>query len=1579
MIGADRDGRIVRVSYRVLDDRAEGLAARLRGLGLGPNRAVAVFSNRTVEMIVGMLAVLKTGAAYTPLDPNYPNERIAWTLKDGAIAYALTQRALAERITAMGVTPIFLDEPDPSETARAAGRPPIVSHQLSHIIYTSGSTGKPKGVLVRHDAVTTLLDWAESFFSPEDRSSVLASTSICFDLSVFEIFGPLTWGGAVVLADNALALPFHAARHEVRLLNTVPSAMDALLQSNGLPDAVRVVNLAGEPLSQQLAAALYSRAHIEKVVNLYGPSEDTTYSTFSHVPRGATPTIGKPVAGTRAHLLDATGNLAAPGSEGELYLAGSGLAAGYHARPDLTAERFLPNPFEHDQPGARMYRTGDLCRLDPDNDLIFLGRTDHQVKIRGFRIELGEIEAALSRHPEVRQVLVMAREDRPGDKQLTAYLVLEPSAQQRAPIAWRSFLAQRLPEFMAPAHFVVLARFPLTPNGKIDRNALPAPGQDRALLSSAYEPPETDTERHLTALWSAVLGVDEIGRNDDFLELGGNSLQGTRILARVQTMFATRISLDALFRFRTPAQLGKHLLHSEKSEPDAAIEVCAEPGPRPLAFAQERLWFLDRLNPGSAFYNLPLAYALSGRVDLRLLEHCFSAITARHEALRTRFSLGPDGEPVQIAEPELAFEPVLIDLTGDQEMRSLLTRLMDQEIHRPFHLETGPPLRIFICRVAADEHLLLLNMHHIVSDGWSLALLQKELTETYAALIEDRAPRPSRLPIQYGDFAVWQRRSTSQALFEEQLTYWRERLADAPTVLELPWDRPRPPIQTYRGDRLIFHVSEEVTAATARLGREYRVTEYMRLLGAYAVLLSRYARQNDVVIGSPIANRTRAELEPMIGFFVNTLAIRIRFSARSDSFADLLETVRETTLTAFARQDVPFEQVVESVSPDRDPSRSPLFQTVFALEDYETRPELALPGFVLREQNQAGHIAKFDLSLLARVQDGRIRATFEYNSDLFDRATIARMSSHYQNLLHQLAATPNRPISRIPMLGLDERESLLTSWNNRAPGYPREATLHGVLQTHAQNFGEVQALASRTEEITYDALNRKANRLAHLLIERGVVAEDRVGLSLDQSTDRIIALLAILKAGGAYTPLDPNYPRDRLALMIEDAGIQCLITQTGPLDDRRDLDLVILDKDLDLSFYPETNPARDVHPDQLSHVMYTSGSTGRPKGVQLSHRNVMQFAFGLTPIRLEAGDNVAQVSNISFDAFTCEVWPTLLRGCRLCLIDRNSLLDADALTEALAYFRIDVLILTTALFNQFAHDRPELFQTLKFSLFGGERAEPDAIRAVLAENPSLTVLNGYGPTECSVLATVMTVVRLSPEAVHVPIGLPIGETKAYPLDETLEPAPIGVAGEFFLGGDGLARGYLNRPDITADRFIPNPFATPRHPGSRLYRTGDLVRRLAAHGKDETGELGPFEFQARQDHQVKIRGFRIEPGEIEAVLRQHPEIKDAVVRAQDYPSGKQLVAYLIGKLDGPSCREYLSDRLPAYMVPAHFTVLRAFPLTPNRKIDLSALPKPELGETGETYTAPRNPIEASLSEIWSDLLGAERVGVHGDFF
>ncbi|HEX8318270.1 amino acid adenylation domain-containing protein, partial [Longimicrobium sp.] len=1558
------------LSYAELNARANRLAHHLRGHGVGPDVRVGVLMERGVEMVVSLLAVLKAGGAYVPLDPGLPAERLAYMLDDSGVPLVLVQAALREAVPAReGAGVLAVDTlaeeiaAENTENSESGAGP----DSLAYVIYTSGSTGRPKGVMNQHRGVVNRLVWMQAHFRIGADDVVLQKTPFGFDVSVWEFFWPLQQGARLVMARpdghrDPAYLRDVIEREGVTTLHFVPSMLQPFVDAveAGRCGSLRHVVCSGEALPPALVRRFYDRfAGPVVLTNLYGPTEaavDVSWWGCAREDAAGVVPIGRPVWNTRLYVLDAALEPVPVGVPGELYIGGVQVARGYQGRAAMTAERFVPDPFSTEG-GARLYRTGDRARWRADGAIEYLGRLDFQVKVRGFRIELGEIESVLRGHEGVTDCVVVARADA-GETRLVAYIVGDAEAE-----ALRTHVRRSLPEYMVPSAFAFLDALPLTPNGKLDRKALPAP--ELASAEDRYVAPRTPAEEVLAGIWAEVLRLERVGVQENFFELGGHSLLGTRVVSRIREVFAVELPLRALFEGPTVAELAVRVEEMRRAGVPVLPPVVPteRTGALPLSFAQERLWFIDRLEPESATYNIPTAMRLAGALDAAALERAVGEIVRRHEALRTVFA-EVDGSPVQVVTPFGGFALPVEDLSGlgEADREAAVGRRVGEETARPFDLAAGPLFRAALLRIGAEDHVLLLSMHHVVSDAWSLGVLFRELSALYAAYREGRESPLPELAVQYADYAVWQREQLTGEVLDRQLAYWKERLAGAPELLELPTDRPRPAVQTSRGASVPVELSPELLDRLQGLGRSEGATLYMVALSAFQVLLGTYAGSDDVVVGSPIAGRGRREVEELIGFFINTLVLRTDLSG-DPSFRETLRRVREATLGAYAHQEVPFEKLVAELQPERSLSHSPLFQVMFTLQNAGGEGG-ALPGLKAGGVGAAMEIAKFDLSLALAATPQGLRGTLNYSTDLFERGTAERMVGHLERVLEQVAADADVRLSRLELLGEAERALVLEEWNRTAAEYPADRCIHELFEAQAARTPDAAAVVHEADALTYRALNERANRLARHLVRQGVGGETRVGVCLGRGVEMVVALLAVLKAGGAYVPLDPAYPAERLAFTLSDSGVVVLLTQEAlraalPVPDG--VTVVSVDgAAAEIARESAERIERGATPRSLAYLIYTSGSTGVPKGVAIEHESavaLVSWAAGV--FTTEELSGVLASTSISFDLSVFELFLPLSLGGRVIVVENALALPQSA---AAGQVRLVNTVPSAIVALLKAGGIPSGVRTVNLA---GEPLRPAVVDALYGEGIE-RVYDLYGPSEDTTYST-WTLRQAGGPAT---IGRPISNTRAYVLGAALRPVPARVPGELYLGGRGLARGYLGRPGLTAERFVPDPFSG--EPGARLYRTGDRARWRVD---------GTLEYLGRLDAQVKVRGFRIELGEVEAALRRNPAVTDCVVMArEDAPGDKRLVAYVVAGVEADELREHLRRSLPEYMVPWAFVSLERLPLTPNGKLDRKALPAPEGSSyAARAYEAPRTEAERKVAAVWAEVLGVESVGAHDRFF
>jgi len=1599
------------LSYAQLDARASSLAHRLRVLGVGPGVGVALVAERSPELVIGMLGVLRAGGYYVPIDPAYPAERIAFVLRDCGVTVALTLqrlRPLLSRVAAGVHTTVLSLDALPLDEPQSASEPPIAPHtpdDLAYIIYTSGSTGEPKGVMVAHKAVANYLSWMRDAYDVTPRDAVLQRAPASFDASVWELFLPLVAGARLVLARRgAHGDPAYLAdvveRRHISLLQLVPSQLPAVLDTPGASAALarlRRLFLGGEALPSTLLTRLLGDCPTLAITNLYGPTEATVYATYWDVDRarwnGGAVSLGTPIRNVTVNVRDAHMQPVPLGVKGELCIGGAGIARGYFGRPALTDERFVPDR-SMAPADARLYRTGDLVRYRGDGTLEFLGRLDAQVKVRGFRVELGEIESALVALPEVRAATVLLREDVPGDPRLVAYCIPARGEADEAHAFTESIrkrLAEVLPSAIVPTAYVWLASWPLNPNGKLDRRSLPAPDahgpRERTIIA-----PRNACEGAILNLFADVLGTtaERISIDDDFFALGGHSLLAMRLVGRVSAAFGVTVSLRAFFENGTPQRLAESIAGTSGADDAQAspIRRRASQDEAPLTAAQETLWLLSGSQPNSSAYSVRVARRLRGRLDEDALRSAVDLVVERHAALRTIFS-ARDGNPVQrIGAPRPApFETVDLEtLAADAREAAALQRLQ-AFASWPFDLGRDVLLRALLVRLASDDHIFLMVSHHIVADGASVNVLLRDVAELYAAQEADRASALPPLPIEFTDYAVWQRDRLAGPRLGALKAFWDAELAERPAAPALPLDRPRGLLPSFVGAHQTALLPHALLDDLRGLARSADVTLYTVLLAAYATLLHRYTGQTDIIVGSPVAGRQRPELESVVGYFVNTLPLRARFES-DPRFADVLAAIRKTTLGALEHQDAPFD-VLQNAGAGT--SGAAPYQTMFILQN-ALSAEAKLGSLTATPVGFESGVAKLDLTVSVTELNGALRVSFEYRTDLFEAATIERLLSHFRTLLEGIAADPARRVSALPLVTEDERRRLVSTWNATAADYRRDATLPELVSAQVAARPHACAVIAEDRSLSYSELGTQAAAFSRRLRAAGVRPGTFVGVCLERSSEMLVALLGVLEAGGAYVPLDPAFPPARLAFMLDDCRAAVIVTQ-GSL--RTFVDGIVREASDAAADYapgvscidepdetpvaaadPQTQPERGAATD-IAYLLYTSGTTGRPKGVAVTHRSGINFLSSMArEPGLGADDTLLAVTTLSFDIAGLELWLPLVVGARVALAPREASMDGHRLAELLSSSRATMLQATPTTWRLLLAARWQGDQNLVM-LCGGEALPPDLASELLPRGRALW--NMYGPTETTIWSALQRVSLGDP----ISLGAPIANTQLYVLEPGGDVAPLGVAGELCIGGDGVSNGYLHLPELTAERFIADPFRAES--GAHLYRTGDRVRRYAN---------GRLEYLGRLDDQVKLRGFRIELAEIEAALRAHPRVATAAAALHSDGSGEpSLVGYYVLQpsthagdgseaIEPAMLREHLRTLLPGYMLPTFLVQLDALPLTPSGKIDRAALPAPESNDrvhTRAAFVAPRTPTETTVAQIWARALGIDEVSVTESFF
>ena len=1619
-VAVECDGK--QLTYGELDRRANRLARFLQKRGVGAEKIVGVCLERSLNLVVAVLAILKSGGAYLPLDPKYPRERIAFMLEDARASVLVTQAKFAgckgsssfhRPLRGRRMKTVRLDA-DGKKIAleRSSGLlSGAQARNLAYVIYTSGSTGQPKGVAIEHRNAVAFLQWAKSVFSRAELAAVGASTSVCFDLSIFEIFAPLSRGGKTILAQDALDLADRIERSDITLVNTVPSAMKELLAAGGLPRSVRTVNLAGEPLKPELVRQLYATGTVDRVYDLYGPSETTTYSTFTLRRAHGRATIGRPVANTQIYLLDAALHPVPVGAPGEIFIGGAGVARGYLHRPELTAEKFLADPFAN-RSGARMYRTGDIGRYYPDGNIEYLGRADHQVKIRGYRIELGEIETALAAHPAVRECVAAARksaepsdtqkfnpQNLKSDVQLLAYFVPRAGILPST-IELRDFLREKLPEFMLPSMFLPVAALPLTPNGKVDRRGLPQVDGNAGRVTHDFAAPRNELEEVVAQVWREVLDIERFGVFEDFFDLGGHSLLAARVAARLRRTFGVELPLRRLFEAPTVAGLAREIDALRSGRRGVAlpgIVPARRTGPVPLSFAQRRLWFLHKLEPDLAAYNMPAAHRIHGPLHVALFERALHQIIHRHEVLRSAVvEIG--GEPMQQIQPNTALNVPVIDLSAlpaEQAAREV-ARYSNEDAEQSFDLATAPLMRAKVLRLGDREHVLLLNFHHIVCDGWSLAVFYRELAGLYGALLEGRDSALAPLPAQYADFAMWQQHSLQAGQLEPQMAYWRRQLGAGLALIDLPADGERPLAQTYRGGKVSRRLSRDLTAALKALARKEHATLFMMLLAALDIVLSRLAGREEMVVGSTIAGRSRPELEGLIGFFINALPLRVDLSG-NPRFVELLQRVREVCLDAYTHQDLPFERVVEELKPSRDVSRNPIFQILFNMADVSER-ELKLSGCATVKLQRAAPGAKFDLVFHAPEIDGAIALMLVYNADLFTEARATAMLQQWAYLLSQIAAAPGKRIDQFSLAAParqrvlpDPTEQLDDAW---------VGAVHELIARRAASQPGKTAVADDVESWSYRELDRASNRLAHRLRRDGIGPKDVVALYAHRDASLALAILGALKAGAVFVILDPAYPRARSKQYLRIARPKALLQMAGAGELPAELARYARRTELGapmilprtkrelarlLARCADDGPAVSVGPDDPAYIAFTSGSTGLPKGVLCRHGPITHFLpWQSSTFDLRDVDRYALLSGLGYNHLHRDLFTALALGATLRVPAEQDLQEPERLARWLDSEEISVLHLTPARGRLLQTAAGKLLPSLRRIFFGGDLLLRQDVLAMRELAPNAELVSFYGATETQRAVghfVIGDALLKSDDRARraVPIGRGAPDVQLLLLTPGGLLAGIGEVGELYIRSPHLAAGYAGDRELSRTNFVLNPFTGDAR--DRLYRTRELGRYLPD---------GNVEWLGRNDRRASIRGFRVELAEVETALRRCPGVRHAAAVAErvvDEASGgdARLVAYVECAEDRgvgtAALRDFLTVRLPRYMIPTDFHFVERMPFNPNGKIDYAGLSRVEslqLRVEG-SFEAPRNNIERVVAKIFAEVLRLERIGRRDNFF
>ncbi len=1645
------------LTYKQLNEKANQLAHYLKSFGVGPETPVAISVESSLQMVIGFFGIVKAGGVYIPLDSTHPAKRLECMIEDTRAPILLTQKILKNKFATYGGTLILLDqEMDKIANFSTLNSSTNISpDNLAYIIFTSGSTGRPNGVMIGHKQLVNMITSLEDLTSLEQGDSFIQNVPFSFDPSIWSTIWPLTQGGYLILLDQAKLRDSDyilklILDHSVKVLNIGPTMFRSLIMLEEIKDCKTIKHVigGGEEWKYKDLQDLREKSPLCHFSNAYGPTETTiqvlTWTSKEKVDPLPSIPLGKPIANAQIYILDKNMNPMPIGTIGELYIGGEGLARGYINKPGLTAEKFIANPFSGN-PGERIYKTGDLAKYLPDGNIEFVGRVDDQVKIRGSRIELGEIDLVLSQYGDVKQAVVIAREDHPGDKKLVAYVVPQEklivsleqdslsrsSADQEFAIlsgkvlsalteALRNHIARALPDYMVPSFFVYLNKMPLMPNGKTDRKSLPMPNLSLRHGEEGYVAPTTELEHELVKIWSEILNLDKVGIQDNFFRIGGHSLLATQVISRIRSVYNVDFSLRSFFDHPTILAVSQSI-EIEKTKDSLSnippIHAQKRPEVLPLSFAQQRLWFLHQLIPDMALYNVPAALKVFGDLKLQKLEDAFNALIKRHEILRTIFP-SKNGEAHQLILPQLkiCISDGFQDLSAlpQSQQKASVEKITSEEAYMSFDLSSGPLIRLKLLKISSQEHILLITMHHIISDGWSMSIFFNELSSLYNAFSTGEKFDLSPLSIQYADFVLWQRNWLQGDVFAAQISYWKNQLADIHDLLELPTDKPRPKELTYKGDHYKVSLPREVKDKLNQLSQDQGCSLFMTLLTAFQILLHRYTGQEKIVVGSPIANRHHKEIENLIGFFVNTLALKTTFKA-GESFLDILHQVKDTTLDAYQHQDVYFDQLVDHLNITRELNKNPVFQVEFSLDSSLNKAEYVFSELTLEPLNSPYVVSTFDLKVSAFEHEEGIDLEYRYALDLFEPESIRRFNSHFEELIKAILKNPNHLVQDLPLLTSSEKQKILVEWNDTSVMYSENKTIHKLFEDQVNRTPDKIAVVYENQEFSYKQLNEKANQLAHYLRNLGVEPDTLVVIAIERSLEMIIGILGILKAGGAYVPIDPNNPQERLQFMLADSNAPIIITDMESIDKLPTTfaRLICLDEEWEkINTLSSSNLPSLTHPHNLAYVIYTSGSTGKPKGVLIDQGNLLHYINHAKATYPLFHDGITLLhSSIAFDMSITSLFLPLVIGNTLHIastkVQGDSLEEINNKLSQLSTIKLTPTHLAALkqTLSSYVMDKQQ-----KCIIIGGENLLKEDLSPWLNNQifASSSLFNEYGPTEATVGCCVYEISELENNSlVSVPIGRPISNTQIYILDRNLMPVPIGVFGEIYIGGDGLARGYLNKPHLTAERFVPNPFANEENvkkgASLRLYRTGDLACYLPD---------GNIEFLGRIDDQVKIRGFRVELGEIESALCQYGDVKQAIVTVrEDQPGDKKLVAYIVMEesitsplgqgaslmsssqqdftfLEGDALppltealRNHLVRSLPDYMIPSFFVFLSKIPFTANGKIDHKSLPAPDFEEEADSYVAPRNETESELCSIWEEVLGlpSGSVGLCGDFF
>ncbi|WP_163832494.1 non-ribosomal peptide synthetase [Spartinivicinus ruber] len=1569
------------LTYYELNSKANQLAHYLVEHGVQAETLVGLCVERSIDMVIGMLAIIKAGGAYLPIDPSYPKERQAYLLEDSRPILILTHSNLLAELPGFNgrICCLDIEWPKLKHYAKTNLQVSNSLNSLAYIIYTSGSTGKPKGVCVEQAGIIRLVK-ATNYVALSPTDVIAQASNHSFDAATFEIWGALLNGAKLVYISKSVlllpeALKAQLSRDNITTLFMTTALFNAVVEQQ--PDTfsqLKYLIFGGEAASVTHVNRVLDNGKPAHLLNVYGPTENTTFSTWYEIQgQQQSYPIGIPLAYSSAYVVDKHNNFCPVGVAGELLVGGFGVARGYLNRQELTAEKFINNPFNSVE-NERLYRTGDLVCWLPDGNLEFLGRIDNQIKLRGFRIELDEIASLLKQHEQVKTATVLVREDQPGDKRLAGYVVTA-NTNSSLETELLQHLANQLPEYMVPAAIVALTEFPLTENGKIDHQSLPKP--DYNLVNNMVTP-SSEVEKSLALIWQQVLGIEQpLSLHDHFFNLGGHSLLAVKLASQIRHQFQVDIGIETVFAQPTLGALA-NIITATNTTVLSRINATDRLAPLPLSYAQQRLWFIDQMEKGSQQYHIPITYHLSGNLNIKALSQAFIKLIERHESLRTVFKLLDDEARQYVQTLPENWQLTVTDLrTATIEEKQQQLDTLKKQLHKlPFDLSQDLMLRAHLIRLINDEALLLITMHHIASDGWSAEILIKELNHLYNSFIENQNNPLPELTVQYGDYAIWQREWLQAERLKKELAYWQQQLAGVPEVHNLPLDKPRPTVQKYQGKRIEQIIPAALADKFEAICRDQEATLFMGLHAVLSILINRYSGESDIVIGTPAANREQAEVAPLIGFFVNTLVLRADLSG-DINFKQLLDQTKKTALAAYAHQQLPFDTLVEYIQPARSLGYHPLFQIVLALQNNQ-QAKLQLTEVQAELLKPELFTAKFDLMLNVEKSSSGFALWWEYNTALFNHNTVEQLASHFNQLIEQLVLSTDRPFKELSLLSEDEQQRLLTQWSNSQSICQASETIHRLFERQALKTPEAIAVVAEGEQLTYQALNQRANQLAHYLRASGVDTETLVGLCVERSIDMVVSILAILKAGGSYLPLDPSYPKERLDYILEDSNPLLLITQRNLLNHFPDYTGLITYIDTDwpiIQAYTGHNLTNISEITKLAYVIYTSGSTGKPKGTLVRHKGVVRLVINNQALPFLSPETVTmQCASIAFDAATFELWGALLNGGRVVLYSEE-MVDIKLLESMINQYQVNTMWLTAGLFDHFVQQVDTPLNSMQYLLAGGDVLSPESVHQLYQAYPNIQVINGYGPTENTTFTCCYSVPRDFNQNQALPIGKPISATHVYVLNDALDLLPTGAIGELYVGGDGLAKGYLNQTELTAERFIRHPFNSDPH--AWLYRTGDLVRWLPD---------GNLAFVGRADHQVKIRGFRIELGEIEALIAACEQVQEVVVIArEDRPGDKRLVAYIVAEptinftVFKRQLSKQMASQLPEYMVPTALVALTELPLTTNGKVNRKALPKPDY-RNDAAFIKPVSPTQIALAQLWKQVLGInEELSLIDNFF